>query len=102
MHKWNVEELKVQIGIIIRLARLRKQLSQFQLGNEVDLTKDYVGIIERGRTNPTIEVIVKICNFLDIELSTLFTPLIDYERAVLETEIEILEKEFKNKNKRRS
>lgn len=102
MHKWDIEELKVQIGIIIRLARLRKQLSQFQLGNEVDLTKDYVGIIERGRTNPTIEVIVKICNFLDIELTDVFQVASKNQLEAFNLEIQKLETNSKNQNKKKS
>ncbi len=102
MYKWNLEELKIQIGIIFKLYRLRKGLSQFQVGNEVDLAKDYIGIIERGKTNPTIEIISKLCDFLEIDLLVLFKKLDDKELQEIEKEIDNLQKKFKNQNKRKS
>ncbi|MCT4084695.1 hypothetical protein CMU71_13790 [Elizabethkingia anophelis] len=102
MYKWNVEELKIQIGIIIKLYRLRKGLSQFQVGNEVDLTKDYIGIIERGKTNPTIEVIIGICNFLEIDISYLVTKVDENQIETFKLETLELEAKFKNQNKKKS
>jgi transcriptional regulator with XRE-family HTH domain len=55
MYKWPVESLKIQIGKLIQLFRLRKKLSQFQLGIELNISKDHIGRIERAETNPTIE-----------------------------------------------
>ncbi|SHG40929.1 hypothetical protein SAMN02787073_4227 [Chryseobacterium vrystaatense] len=40
MYKWEVEELKFQIGKIIQLHRLKRQLSQLQLGNELNLSSN--------------------------------------------------------------
>lgn len=102
MYKWQVESLKIQIGKLIQLFRLRKKLSQFQLGIELNISKDHIGRIERAETNPTIENIVKLCNFLDIEMLLLFTKLSDGELKNIESEIDHLQKEFKNQNKRKS
>ncbi|EFK35739.1 MULTISPECIES: helix-turn-helix domain-containing protein [Chryseobacterium] len=102
MYKWQVENLKFQIGKLIQVYRLRKELSQFQLGLELNISKDHVGRIERGLTNPTIENIVKLCNFLDINILFLFTKLDITELKKIELEIDHLQKEFKNKNKRKS
>ncbi|TQM21065.1 helix-turn-helix domain-containing protein [Chryseobacterium aquifrigidense] len=102
MYKWQVEDLKFQIGKLIQVYRLRRELSQFQLGLELNISKDHVGRIERGLTNPTIENIVKLSNFLDIDLLSLFTKLNAKELQKIEFEIDYLQKEFKNKNKRKS
>ncbi|MCP1297953.1 helix-turn-helix transcriptional regulator [Chryseobacterium sp. S0630] len=102
MYKWQVEDLKFQIGKIIQVYRLRRELSQFQLGLELNISKDHVGRIERGLTNPTIENIVKLSNFLDINILFLFTKLDVKELQKIELEIDCLQKEFKNKNKRKS
>lgn len=102
MYKWQVEDLKFQIGKLIQVYRLRKELSQFQLGLELNISKDHVGRIERGLTNPTIENIVKLSNFLDIDILILFTKLDAKEIQKIELEIDCLQKEFKNKNKRKS
>ncbi|CAH0295455.1 helix-turn-helix transcriptional regulator [Chryseobacterium sp. Bi04] len=102
MYKWNIEELKIQIGIIFKVYRLRKGLSQFQVANEVDLTKDYIGIIERGRTNPTIEVIINLCNFFELDINQLFTKIEDNQLETFKLEILELETKFKNQNKKKS
>ncbi|GEJ43578.1 hypothetical protein CRS_01860 [Chryseobacterium sp. ON_d1] len=53
-------------------------------------------------TNPTIENIVKLSNFLGIDILFLFTKLDAKELQKIELEIDCLQKEFKNKNKRKS
>lgn len=102
MYKWNVEELKIQIGVIVKLYRLKKGLSQFQVGNEVDLTKDYIGIIERGKANPTIEVIISICNFLEIDISQLVIKTSESQLNAFRLEISELEAKLKNQSKKKS
>lgn len=101
MYKWNSEEIKSQIGIIFKLYRLRKGLSQFQLANEVDLSKDYIGRIERGKTNPTIEIIISICNFLDIDIIQIVSKLNQSQLNSIISETALLEEKFKNQNKRK-
>lgn len=102
MYKWNSEDLKSQIGIFFKLYRLRKGLSQFQIATEIDLSKDYIGRIERGKTNPTIEIIISICNFLDIDLLRVFSKISQSQFDSMIVEIKLLEEKFKNQNKRKS
>lgn len=102
MYKWEVEELKIQIGKLIQLHRLKKELSQFQLGNELNISSNHVGRIERAETNPTVEILVKFCNFFEIDMLLLFKKLNDNELKSIESEIDHLQKEFKNQNKRKS
>ncbi|GEN73683.1 helix-turn-helix domain-containing protein [Chryseobacterium lathyri] len=102
MYKWNVEELKIQVGIIFKLCRLRKGLSQFQVAIEVGLSKDYIGRIERGETNPTIEIIVNICNFLELDINQVVTKENESQLATIKLEILELEAKLKNQNKKKS
>lgn len=102
MYKWSFEEIKSQIGIIFKLYRLRKGLSQFQLANEVDLSKDYIGRIERGKTNPTIEIIICICNFLELDIIQVVSKLNQSQLDSVIKETILLEEKFKNQNKRKS
>lgn len=102
MYIWEAEELKFQIGKLFQLYRLKNKLSQLQLGNELNLSSNHVGRIERSETNPTIESIVKFCNFFEIDILHLFSKLNEKELQSLEVEIQQLQKEFKNKNKRKS
>ncbi|WP_294207692.1 helix-turn-helix transcriptional regulator [uncultured Chryseobacterium sp.] len=102
MYKWKSEEIKDQIGIIFKLHRLRKGLSQFQMATEIDLSKDYIGRIERGTTNPTIDIIITICNFLEIDLLLVFSKMNQSQLDSMISETKILEEKLKNQNKRKS
>lgn len=101
MYKWDSEEIKIQIGIIFKLYRLRKGLSQFQLANEIELSKDYIGRIERGKTNTTIEIIISICNFLEVDIIQLVSKLNPTQLDSIINQTMLLEEKFKNQNKRK-
>lgn len=102
MYIWETEELKFQIGKLFQFYRLKNKLSQLQLGNEINLSSNQVGRIERAETNPTVETLVKFCNFFKIDMLYLFTKLNEKELKKIESEINELQKEFKNQNKRKS
>lgn len=97
MYKWSAKDLKFQIGKIFQLYRLRTKLSQLQLGNELNLSANHIGRIERAETNPTVEIVVEICNFFDIDIALLFTKL-DGE-ALIDIEKEIDQLKIENKNR---
>lgn len=102
MYIWEIEELKFQVGKLFQYNRLKNKISQLQLGNELNLSSNHVGRIERAETNPTVDIIVKFCNFFEIDIILLFTKLSANELNNLDVEIERLQKEFKNHNKRKS
>ena len=102
MYNWDIDELKFQVGRLFQFNRLKNKLSQLQLGNELNLSSNHVGRIERAETNPTVEVIVKFCNFFELDILLLFTKLSDKELNNLNLEIERLQIEFKNHNKKKS
>lgn len=54
------------IGTNIRKYRRAKNLTQDQLAKMTDLTPTYIGLIERGRKIPSLEVFVTILNALEI------------------------------------
>ena len=102
MYNWDIDELKFQVGRLFQYNRLKNKLSQLQLGNELNLSSNHVGRIERAETNPTVEVIVKFCNFFELDILLLFTKLSDKELNNLNLEIKRLQIEFKNHNKKKS
>lgn len=55
----------------IRIERLRKRLSQEKLAEIVGISTKYLNMIENNKTNPTIVIVVKICNALNVDLNTL-------------------------------
>ncbi len=102
MYMWNISESKKQIGLFIKLHRLRKKMSQPELANEVDLSKTHISRIENGVANITLTYIIKICNFLEINHPILFQKLSNNEILKIQQEINILEIESKNQKKRKS
>lgn len=53
---------------IIRGRRLEKGISQNKLAKMVGITQPFMTEIERGRKNPSVEILFKICAELDIQL----------------------------------
>ena len=65
-------KIQVQFGIRVRALRQGVGLSQMELGRRADLDHTYVGGIERGERNLSIEAIEKVANGLEIEIVQLF------------------------------
>lgn len=57
----------------IRIERLRKRLSQEKLAEMVDISTKYLNMIENRKANPTIVIVVKICNALGVELNSIWS-----------------------------
>ena len=68
----DVSILAVEIGQRIRNYRLQKKLSQEELAELCGLHPTYIGQVERGEKNATIESINKISTGLEISLNILF------------------------------
>ncbi len=64
---------KYSIGNRIRQLRLQKHLSQEQIALRAGITTAYLGQIEREEKNPTVKLVEKISNVLEISLSELFS-----------------------------
>ena len=67
-----MSDLSVEIGKRIRNYRIGKKMSQEELAEKCELHPTYIGQVERGEKNATIESIYKITAGLSVSLSTLF------------------------------
>ena len=56
----------------IKQLRLKTGISQEGLSHLAELDRKYIGIIEKGNTNISIQVLSQICDALDISLSEFF------------------------------
>ena len=56
----------------IRLERLRCRLSQEKLAEMVDISTKYLNMIENRKANPTIVIVIRICQALGIDLNTIY------------------------------
>lgn len=70
-----MSELSREIGKRIRNYRTQLKLSQEELAEKCSLHPTYIGQVERGEKNATIESISKIAAGLNVPLSTLFENL---------------------------
>ncbi|MGW8444473.1 helix-turn-helix domain-containing protein [Paenibacillus sp. S33] len=61
-----MQTIAEQIGAIIRTLRKEKGLTQQSLADEIDSSFSYIGRVERGESNVTIETIIKIAAALNI------------------------------------
>ncbi|OPH60301.1 hypothetical protein BC351_17540 [Paenibacillus ferrarius] len=59
------------IGEKIRLLRLKNGLSQEQLALQSGVNTSYLGQVERGENNPTVQTLEKIANGLNVPIGSL-------------------------------
>ncbi len=56
----------------LKLARIEKGLSQQELADLCEVTRQTIGLVEKGKYNPTLNLCIKIANTLDKTLNDLF------------------------------
>ena len=56
----------------LKLARIEKNLTQQGLADRVDVTRQTIGLIEKGNYNPTLNLCISIAKALDRTLDQLF------------------------------
>lgn len=62
------EDVIKKVGLKIREIRESKNLSIMELSDKLDIEYNNMIRIEKGRTNPTLGTLYKICQGLDIRL----------------------------------
>jgi putative transcriptional regulator len=71
--------MKAAIRMNLRLARIEKNLSQQELADLVNVTRQTIGLIEKGDYNPTLNLCIKIARTLNKTLDQLFWEDGNYE-----------------------
>lgn len=66
-----MSELTIQFGQLVRKYRKERSMSQEQLALLCNMDRSYLGRIERGEVNPTLEKIYELSNALQIKASEL-------------------------------
>ena len=69
-------------GSAIKKARLSKKLTQEKLAEEIGITPMHVKQLESERRNPSVEVLYKLVNALDLSVDALFSDLTDEEQEL--------------------
>lgn len=66
-------EIRARIGWNLRQLRVRRGLSQDELAYSAGVERAYVGHLERGTKNPTVETLEKLTTVLGCDISELFS-----------------------------
>ena len=56
----------------VRLSRIEKGLTQEELADRVEVTRQTIGLIEKEKYNPTITLCLRLCQVLGKTLNELF------------------------------
>lgn len=62
----------ILLGRRIRSLRSKKGWTQQELGRRANINYKFIGEIERGKQNPSFNILSKIANTLEVELLELF------------------------------
>lgn len=68
---------KILFGKKIKAAREKTELTQFALAENIGVSQNFLGDVERGKKLPSIEVLIALCNYLRLSLDTVFADSLD-------------------------
>ena len=71
------------VGRRIREERLKLKLTQEKLAEDVELTTAYIGQVERGERNLTLENLIKVANRLGVSVDYLLSDSIDADKDTI-------------------
>ena len=64
--------MKARSRLKLKLARIENNLTQQALADIVNVTRQTIGLIEKGNHNPTLNLCIRIAKGLDKTLDQLF------------------------------
>ena len=65
--------LRKKFGVRLREIRLQRRMTQEQFAEAIDISVDFLSLIERGINAPSFEVLERIAKRLRLPVSDLFT-----------------------------
>ena len=74
MHHRTIEELKAGIASNLKAIRKAKGLAQKRLTLDAFLDRTVVSKIERGVTNPSLEILLRLANHLNVQVGQPLLP----------------------------
>lgn len=66
------KDLLIAFGKKVSEARNKKGISQEELAFEAGFDRTYISLIERGKRNPSLKTILRLCEVLKVQPSSLF------------------------------
>jgi transcriptional regulator with XRE-family HTH domain len=71
MHSKTLEELRADLASNLKAVRKAKGLAQERLALDAGVDRTVVSKIERGVTNPSLEILLRLANHLNVEVGQL-------------------------------
>ena len=68
----NKQEFQEKYGLELKVARVRRKLTQEQLAEKINCSAVYIGYVERGLQCPTVYQFLKIAKVLGIDIKEFF------------------------------
>lgn len=65
-------KLAMRLGKDMRLRRTTMQLSEHAFARQASISQGYIGLLEKGKRNPTLEFLVRVANGLECRLEVNF------------------------------
>ena len=65
-------DIRGRFGAVLKAWRTRRRLTQEELAERSGLSYKFIGEIERGTGNPTIETVSQLAAALDLDIADLF------------------------------
>jgi len=65
-------DLKHMIGARIKGVRIRQGLTQEYVSEQIDINPKYLSSIGRGKENPTLNILIKLAQSLDVNVDEFF------------------------------
>ncbi|PLX26823.1 hypothetical protein C0583_06025 [Candidatus Parcubacteria bacterium] len=83
-----IEKIKIQamkdMGILLKTARINNGISQKTLADKMELTSNYIALVEGGKKNLSFETLIKMLKTLEFEMViTLSNPKIEIKKSIL-------------------
>src|SRR5216684_1433351 len=67
-----LNDVRARFGTVLREWRLRQQFTQEQLAERAGLSYKFIGELERGQANPTLDTIESLADALGLSIPDLF------------------------------
>ncbi len=74
MHPKTLEELRADLASNLKAIRKAQGLAQERLALDAGVDRTVVSKIERGVTNPSLDVLLRLSNHLNVEVGQLLLP----------------------------
>lgn len=87
------------VGKRVRVLRKLKAFTQEELGEKAGLSYKFVGEIERGEVNPSLDSLIKIATALGVKVGDLFSHEVDIFPQFSFQDIRLIKKALRLLNK---